>query len=152
MNLHVGGCVMTQHEVFLLNLTKITIIFENVVFWNHLCHPCQPCHPRQLEVPASAIKRKASQWMTFGLLPGRIRSEEHLEVREACQPRLFRPLSSNMRSELIQALRNPTPQGKFIITEARGGHRSMSTQVNEATEFKYEVRIDLDFKKPDSTR
>ena len=56
----------------------------------------------------------------FGLLllPEKFRSQKYLEVIEACQHRLLRTLSSNMKSEINQALRNPTLQSTTEAIEA----------------------------------
>ena len=56
--------------------------------------------------------------MIFGLL-GNIISQKLIKARKTLEHRLLMPLSSNMSSEVIYALRNQTPPSKFSITEAR---------------------------------
>ena len=64
--------------------------------------------------------KPAGQWMIIGLLPVKFCEWSSIRARKTLEPRLLMPLSSNLMSEVIQALKNRTQQNKFSITEARG--------------------------------
>ena len=70
-----------------------------------------------------------------------------IKARKTLDQRLLRPLSSNLLSEVIQALRNRTLLCQYSTKDVDTGQEGT---VIVATEFKYEVKSDLGFNKPDS--